>query len=140
MDRTTVGKVLEQAKAIKIMGLDFVLSFGIDGICEAYNGIGPQFFPENMRDGVTRKLAIFEPAAMGHDCRFHKSDGTRESFEYANNEFVINCRKCAKAAYPWYSWRRYRAYVVIDAMDKFNSSEMGGWRAWQEAYQKNRAA
>ena len=122
------------------MGLDFVLSFGIYGICEAYNGIGPQFLPENMRDGVTRKLAIFEPAAMYHACRFHKSDRTRASFEYANNEFVINCRKCAKAAYPWYSWRRYRAYAVIDAMDKFNSSEMGGWRAWQEAYQKNRAA
>ena len=136
MDKSKVEEIVEKARALNIMGMDFVLSFSVDAICKAYNGIGPQFLPEKLRNKVTSYLSVFEPAAMPHDLRFEMSDGTRASFDYANCEFFVNCHKCAKAAYPWWSWRRYRAYAVIDAMDKFNCGDPG-WRAWIDAFNKN---
>lgn len=137
MEKNKVEQLIEKSKTLGLMGLDFILSFSIDAICKAYNGIGPQFLPEKLRNKVTAFLGIFEPAALGHDLRFDHSDGTRASFDYANCEFFVNCHKCAKAAYPWWSWKRYRAYAVIDAMNEFNCSDLGGWKAWVEAYNRN---
>lgn len=139
MEASKVAEVVAKAKELCLMGLDFVSEFDTEGICKDYNGIGPQFLPPKLRDGVTSKLAIFEPAALVHDLRFGKSDGTRKSFDYANNEFFVNCHKCAKAAYKWWNWKRYRAYIVIDAMHEFNCNQAGGWRAWLEAYDRNRS-
>ena len=137
MEKNKVEQLIEKSKTLGLMGLDFILSFSIDAICKAYNGIGPQFLPEKLRNKVTVFLGIFEPAALGHDLRFDNSDGTRASFDYANCEFFVNCHKCAKAAYPWWNWKRYRAYAVIDAMNEFNCSDRGGWKAWVEAYNRN---
>ena len=135
MEKNKVEQLIEKSKTLGLMGLDFILSFSIDAICKAYNGIGPQFLPEKLRNKVTAFLGIFEPAALGHDLRFDNSDGTRASFDYANCEFFVNCHKCAKAAYPWWNWKRYRAYAVIDAMNEFNCSDRGGWKAWLDAYE-----
>lgn len=139
MEASKVSEVWARAKEIGLMGLDFMDEFTVDEICRGYNGIGPQFLPVRLRDGVTSKLGIFEPAAMVHDMRFVRSDGSRKAFDYANNEFFVNCHKCAKAAYRWWSWKRYRAYVIIDAMHEFNCSDLGGWRAWTDACYANRA-
>ena len=138
MEKSKVEQLIEKAKSLNLMGLRFILGFGVDAICKAYNGIGPQFLPEKLRNKVTSFLGIFEPAALGHDLRFDQSDGTRESFDYANCEFFVNCHKCAKAAYPWWNWKRYRAYAVIDAMNEFNCSDRGGWKAWLYAYESKR--
>ena len=135
MSKDEVMKVIGRAKELKVMGLGFLESNSIEDVCRDYNGIGPQFLPERLRDKVTSLLAIYEPAALVHDLRFGKSDGTREAFDYANCEFYVNCHKCAKAAYPWWSWRRYRAYAVIDAMHEFNCADFGGWRAWLDAHE-----
>lgn len=138
MEKSKVEQLIEKAKSLNLMGLRFILGFGIDAICKAYNGIGPQFLPEKLRNKVTSFLGIFEPAALGHDLRFDQSDGTRESFDYANCEFYVNCHKCAKDAYPWWNWKRYRAYAVIDAMNELNCSDRGGWKAWLDAYESKR--
>lgn len=138
MDKEKVEQVVEKSRSIGLMGLDFINGFSIDEICAAYNGIGPQFLPTKLRDKVTEILHIFEPAALGHDLRFHLSDGMRKSFDYANCEFFVNCHKCAKNTYPWWNWKRYRAYAVIDAMNEFNCSSNGGWKAWLESHENNR--
>lgn len=127
--------VVEKSKSLKLIGLDFILGFNIDDICNAYNGIGPQFLPEKLRDKVTSFLGIFEPAALVHDLRFEQSDGTRQSFDYANAEFVANCNKCAKNEYAWWNWKRYRAYAVIAAMNEFNCADKCGWKAWLDSYE-----
>ena len=138
MEKNKVEQLIEKSKALCLVGLDFILSFSIEDICKAYNGIGPQFLPEKLRDKVTSFLGIFEPAALGHDLRFEKSDGTRASFDLANREFVVNCRKCANDAYGWLNWKRYRAYAVIELMNEFNSGDPG-WKAWTDAYKRNHA-
>ena len=138
MDIIRVEQLVEKSKTIGLMGLDFILSFSADAISKAYNGIGPQFLNERLRNKVTTFLGIFEPAALVHDLRFELSDGTRKSFDYANCEFYVNCHKCAKAAYPWWNWKRYRAYAIIDAMYEFVCSDAGGWKAWIDSYDGNR--
>lgn len=53
MEKAKVEQLIEKAKSLNLMGLGFILSFGIDAICKAYNGIGPQFLPERLRNKVT---------------------------------------------------------------------------------------
>ena len=57
-------------------------------------------------------------------------------FNFANWEFLTNCRRLADHAYPLYSWRRYRARLVADALHDFVAGP-GGWAAWREAADKN---
>lgn len=138
MKREIVDQLIEKSKRLNLMGLNFLTEFGIDSACKAYNGIGPQFLPENLRNKVTSFLGIFEPAALIHDLRFDKSDGTRAAFDYANCEFFVNCHKCAKNEYKWWNWKRYRAYAVIDAMNEFNCGS-GGWKAWLDSFERKMA-
>lgn len=55
--QSNVENLIEKSKALGLMGLNFILSFGIDAICKAYNGIGPQFLPEKLRDTVATAAA-----------------------------------------------------------------------------------
>ena len=137
MDMRNMLHVIAKANRLNLMGTDFLRDVGAKAALSAYNGIGPEFFPPALRDAITRTLGLFEPPAVIHDCRFGNSDGSRAAFDYANCEFFVNCHLCAKAAYRWWNWRRYRAYAVIDAMYGFVSGD-GGWKAWQEAYEKRR--
>ena len=50
MEKTKVEKLIEKAKALNLMGLNFILGFSVDAICKAYNGIGPQFLAERLRN------------------------------------------------------------------------------------------
>lgn len=138
MDKSVVIPLIAKAHALELAGLDFLDSFTVDEVCREYNGIGPQFLPENLRNKVTSFLGIFEPAALIHDLRFDKSDGTRAAFDYANCEFFVNCHKCAKNEYKWWNWKRYRAYAVIDAMNEFNCGS-GGWKAWLDSFESKMA-
>ncbi len=131
-----VGRLLEKAVALELDGILWMTNFGFNTICREYNGIGPEFFPPALRAKVTKYLALFEPAALIHDLRNYKSDGSRFNFNYANYEFRANCRKLANAMYPWYSWRRYRARAVAELMYDFVSGQ-GGWKAWQDCYERN---
>ncbi len=116
----------------ELEGYDFVIDFSDEELRIGYNGIGPEWFPPELRSKVTDILAIFEPAALVHDMRNVVSDGTREKFDKANDEFLHNCLKLANYHYPWYSLRRYRARAAAFAMYEFVSSP-GGWRAWMDA-------
>lgn len=132
VDEKKIGELLDVAIVAGLEGTDFVTSFDVETLQDGYNGIGPQFLPPRIRDRVTDFLSIFEAAALIHDLRFSKGDGSRSGFNYANWEFFRNCRKLAKQAYPWYSWRRYRALAVADALADAVCSD-GGWSAWRSA-------
>ena len=50
MKTEIVKQLIEKSKALGLMGLVFLSGFGIEDVLKAYNGIGPQFLPENLRD------------------------------------------------------------------------------------------
>lgn len=137
MEKNRVEQLVEKAKSLRLEGAECLVGMDMDEVCGAYNGIGPQFLGEKLRDGMTEILHVYEPAALIHDIRFDRSDGTRRSFDRANREFCANCRKCANDAYAWWSWRRYRAYAVIRAMNGFVCAD-GGWKAWNDAHDARR--
>ena len=130
-----VAGLVEIALVVKLDGADWACRHGIRWLCEAYNGIGPEFLPPALRAKVTDWLHIFEPAALIHDARNHVSDNTRKGFEAANDEFLWNCRKLADFHYPWWSWKRYRARFVAAALYDFVSGTPG-WIAWQQAHER----
>ena len=122
-------------------GLDFLSTFSYADLARGYNGIGPEFLPEWMRDFVSDKLDIFAPAALGHDMRNDVSDGTRASFLAANDEFRRNCLKLADLAYPQQpgvadDLKRARAKAVAEILYCFVSAEGFGWRAWLDAHER----
>jgi hypothetical protein len=124
-----IDELVTAAKAAGLDGLEFLDLFDRATLAREYNGIGPEWAGEKIRAKVTQHLDLFEPAALIHDLRNFKSDGSRYGFNFANIEFHDNCLKIADAKYPWYSWRRYRARVVAHALYDFVRGE-GGWKAW----------
>ena len=136
VDEKKIDELVKAAVLAELDGVEFLQEFGHSTLCREYNGIGPEWAGAAIRAKVTEHLALFEPAALIHDLRNYKSDGSRYGFNYANFEFLANCRALANAAYPWYSWRRYRARAVAYALFDFVSGP-GGWKAWQDCHERN---
>ena len=130
-----VAELVGKARDAGLEGCDWLSQFTLVEVAREYNGIGPEWAGAHVRDLVTGKLALFEPAALIHDMRNYKSDGTGAAFHYANGEFILNCLKLAKQAYPWWRPRRYAAIAAANAMFDFVEG-LGGWKAWREAHEK----
>lgn len=131
MDR--FDEIVDKAVVLDLSGVELFAQLGANVIRKEYNGIGPEFLPDELRAKLTTWLSIFEPAALIHDLRFFQSDGMRWAFNYANREFLDNCRRCANDAYPWYSWRRYRARAIARLMYDFVSG-LAGWVVWTNCH------
>ena len=142
-----VAELIEKAKAAGLRGADWLESLGVKRCCEGYNGIGPEFLPAWARAKVTKHLALFEPAALPHDLRNDVSalphdlrndvsDGTREKFLAANDEFRTNCHILAERAYPNDPKRRIAADAAAEILYLFVSADGFGWKAWLEAHER----
>jgi hypothetical protein len=95
-----------------------------------YNGCGPDWLPENVRDLLTKYYEYFEAAFLEHDVSFEFSDSTEQGFNEANQRLYTNCKKLASRVTWWrpiWKLRRYRqAYIIYRACQDF------GWSAWTE--------
>ena len=83
-----------------------------------------------------RKALSKDTAALIHDMRNYKSDGTRAAFMAANEEFLRNCLKLVDYSFPWYRLRRYAMRGVAMGMYDFVSGP-GGWAAWHDCHERN---
>ena len=136
MEQEKIDSLIERSKAADLEGLDFLSQFTYDQLADGYNGIGPEFLPPTLREKVTQHLSLFAPAALIHDLRNEYSDGTRRSFNYANYEFLANCRKLAARKDDWYNPRRYIAYHVAKLLYRFVCGDCG-WTAWIQAMERH---
>ena len=134
-DEAKIDELVKAAVLAELDGVEFLQDFDYATLCREYNGIGPEWAGAAIRAKATEILSLFEPAALIHDMRNYRSDGTRHGFNYANIEFHENCLRLADAKYPWWSWRRYRARIVAHALYDF-VRDPGGWKAWQDCYEK----
>ena len=138
--KAEIDELLKIAVAANLEGLDFLSQFTYDQLADGYNGIGPEFLKPKVRAAVSGFLHIFKPAAVGHDLRNELSDGTRESFNAANDEFYRNCLKLADYYYKGKDSRRWhRARAVADILYRCVCAENFGWRAWLEAKERHAA-
>lgn len=134
-----IDELLKIAVAARLEGCDFLSSFTYDQLADGYNGIGPEFLKPAVRAAVSKFLAIFAPAAVGHDLRNEMSDGTRASFCAANEEFLRNCVRLAAYHYGDDYKRRRRAVAAAVVLYECVSAECIGWRAWLEAKDRHAA-
>lgn len=132
-----IDELLATAEAAGLEGLDFLAGFTRDQLADGYNGIGPEFLKPRVRAAVSEFLAIFAPAALGHDLRNELSDGTRKSFHAANDEFRRNCLKLAEHHYAADRRRLRRAKMAAEILHTFVETEIIGWRAWLEAKERH---
>ena len=118
-----------------LYGRDFVFRFTPEQFAAACNGIGPESWPPERREALTTWLSTVLRAADVHDLRYtYDNDGTRQSFDAANDELEKNCLLLADLKYSWYNPIRYfarnRAHLVATACRLF------GWSDWKKAYTK----
>ena len=129
-DRDTVADLIAQ---VRTYDLERPVSFdlaSLEQIQEAYNGIGPDWLPENLREWLTARYGYFAAGALVHDWEYQTAtDKSREAFIRCNERLRRNCRKLLRKGYPWYKAFLYRERpnILADACNRF------GWEAWKEA-------
>ena len=138
VDEAKIDSLVKAAVLAGLDGVEFLQDFDYATLCREYNGIGPEWAGETVRGKLTERLALFEPAALIHDMRNYRSDGTRFGFNYANFEFWGNCVKLVKDAYPWWTWKHWRARAAARLAFDFVQGP-GGWKAWQDCHERNLA-
>ena len=134
MNYTTLTDIRDAAIRLHLDGSQHLAYMPIDVLAASYNGTGPEFLPQMVRERLDGAARPFLPSVMIHDVDFTLSDGSRESFRQANNRLLVNCIACALDSHPWTSWKRYaliaEAFVIYRACSKL------GWTAWIQAYNK----
>ena len=125
--KTPVPDLILTAARLGLEGQEILLDYSIPELELIYNGIGPDRFPDWMRDLVTEASSIFEPAALIHDVRYHRG-GSFADFTAANDEFHRNCGRLIADRFAWYDPRRYlwefRAWRYKNYCQDF------GWPGW----------
>ena len=131
-----IEELIRKIKTMELEGAEILDRFTAEAIGKIYNGIGPDRFPDWLRELVTESAGIFEPAAVIHDVEYDIG-GTWQDFTDANERFRRNCYRLVKAEYPWwsplrYAWlnraRRWANYCQLfgwDGLHKHGESEGG---------------
>lgn len=120
-------ELVRKAYDLKLENVHILDKYSITEIGKIYNGIGPDRFPDWLREIVTASADLFEPAALIHDVEYHEG-GTREQFTAANDRFKQNCYTLVKDRYGWYDPRRY--LWLNKARRWGNYCQLFGWEGW----------
>ena len=116
----------------------------IEAVRRAYNGCGPDRWPQELRDRLDAETAMYAPAIAVHDMDFDVSDGSEEGLHEANERLHRNNKRIFRFYYPlWslmmlrpsYRLRRAKAYGVMVALNLATSDALTrkAWRAAHEA-------
>ena len=136
MSYPEITDIRNAAIRLHLIGSTWLKYLPIDVLAAAYNGTGPEFLPQRIRQKLDAVCRPFLPAVQIHDVDYTFSDGSEESFKQANRRFFFNCIICANKAYSWTKWRRYALYIQAWAMYRAVSHPKFGWTAWIQAYNK----
>lgn len=127
MSNEKLKELILMARTLKLEHVEILDKYSITEISRIYNGIGPDRFPDWLREIVTASADLFEPAALIHDVEYHEG-GTREQFTAANDRFKQNCYTLVKDRYGWYDPRRY--LWLNKARRWGNYCQLFGWEGW----------
>jgi len=132
VEAKSLPTALELRESASNYGLDhtYVLyKYPDEVLIEQYNGIGPDRWPEALRDILSWLLEDVLEAVEIHDMDFFQG-GNEEKFHEANAVLGKNVRKLARKKYPWWRPRRYflkkLSYKLTEWTDKY------GWEGWNK--------
>ena len=132
-DIKRVKSLIVEAEKLGLDGIEMVKSLPVEEVAKEFNGIGPAWWPDWLRDLLSGLLCIFLPACMIHDIEYKLADGSKEAFHAANRRLGANCAKTAKAMYAWYDPLRY--YYLKQAKRVETACEIAGWIAYKQAHE-----
>ena len=121
----------DNAKRLALQGgelLEMCTDKELQRIC---NGIGPQWFPEHLRNLIDRFNPTLRQVADLHDLMYYFADGSDEAFHRANAAFASNGITMAKDRYAWYDPRRY--WVMLKAKEFADICDILGITAYTAA-------
>ena len=125
---TEIKKLCRQAEAFQLENREIIGKYTMEELAAIYNGIGPDAFPEWLRDTISALHPSLAVVAFIHDIKWHESDQSKEKFAASNDRFKRNGYAAAKAQFGWYNPRRY---IVMNQARRFgNVCQLFGWKAW----------
>lgn len=118
----------ETAERLQLENREIIRKYSMTELAGIYNGIGPDSFPEWLRNAISALHPSLAVVAFIHDIEWHESDKSKEKFTESNNRFKRNGYTVARAEYCWYNPRRY---IVMNQARRFgNICQLFGWNAW----------
>lgn len=136
-DKTQLAKrMFNRAAWYGLSGTEWLTSLTFEQMGRAYNGIGPAWFPEVLRDALDALNPDLTPVAFIHDNRWTYGDGSRQWFDDSNREFRENGCRMARAKYGW--WNPARYVLTYRAATFANLCRKYGWNAYQEGLKRSR--
>ena len=123
-----IKQLKELAEKYRLEGREIIGKYNMQELCSIYNGIGPDAFPQWLRNGISALNPSLAVVAFIHDIEWHESDGSQEGFKASNDRFRTNGCKVADAEYAWYNPRRW---LVRHQAAKFaRLCQTFGWSGW----------
>jgi len=124
-------KIIElkkQAVLFQLENREILEQYTIEELTAIYNGIGPDRFPEWLRNTISALHPSLAVVAFIHDVEWHESDKSKDGFNQSNDRFKRNGYRVAKAQFGWYNPRRY---IVMNQARRFgNACRLFGWSGW----------
>ena len=141
-----VSEILDASKGVAGFDLGSAATASLERIRAAYNGCGPDRWPENVRESLDDMTRLFAPSILVHDVDFDYSDGTDKRLHEANSRLHSNNRAILRHRYPLLSWQmlkseyrreRAKAVAVMAALNAFTGDTLTR-KAWLAAHERNR--
>lgn len=122
------------ATEAKLEKAEILLEYHNSELQTICNGIGPECFPDWLREGISVMHPSLLPVAFIHDVEWHENDGRLSDFIASNHRFKRNGYKMAKHRYAWFDPRRY--IVMRQASRLARICLLFGYPAWKAATKK----
>ena len=104
IDIMDIARVRRLAYDYELRGSNKLLKYCDEALQTIYNGVGPDRWPDSVRQLLTGLASLYEAAVMIHDVEFKESDGTVSSFLDTVEHFKANIRIIQQTEYPFWTW------------------------------------
>lgn len=128
-----IRRILRDGRYAGLEGIDRIERLSDGELEREFNGIGPEWFLQEVREGLGRRFGWLLGAVLVHDLDFYLGDGTREDFERANGRFVRNGRRLARRRWlPLHPMKYIQNRAVVDLFGLLCGEF--GWEAYEVAW------
>lgn len=103
----SVNQYIDEGKFYPIMSYDEVR--------EAFNGIGPEFFPPRIRELLDLCFMVFRDAVIIHDCDYQRGLTKEDKIE-ADLRFLKNMRLCV--------WHKHSIWQIAKMLRFFGYAKI----------------
>ena len=93
---TEVESLISEAKSLNLENVGILDRYSLSQIAEIYNGIGPDRFPEWLREMLDELHPSLCVVALIHDLEYYEG-GSKEEFTESNERFYRNGKTVAFA-------------------------------------------